>query len=114
MKTGQILALIGAIIMGVSIIYGLTIGDFSGEGSMILSLLWGKITLIDIYISFLIFTAWIIYREKNLRRSFIWFILMMVLGSFTSCLYLFLAFRKANGNWQNFWYGKRLSINKKQ
>lgn len=108
MKIGQILALIGTIIMGVAIIYGLTTGDFSGEGSIILSLIWGKITLIDLYIIFFIFTAWIIYREKNFKRSFLWFILMMVLGSFTSCLYLFLAFRQANGDWQKFWYGHRL------
>ncbi len=109
MKTGQILAFIGTMIMGFSIIYGLIVGDFSGEGSILLSLLWGKITLIDIYISFLIFAAWIIYRENNFLISLTWFLLMMVLGSFTSCLYLFLAFRQANGNWQKLWYGKRLS-----
>ena len=113
MKTGQILAFTGTMIMGFSIIYGLIVGDFAGEGSFLLSLLWGKITLIDIYISFLIFSAWIIYREKDLRHSLIWFILMMILGSFTSCLYLFLAFRQANGNWQKFWYGHRLDRNLK-
>lgn len=107
MKTGQVLALIGLFIMGFSIIFGLTTGDFSGEGSILLSLLWGKITIIDIYISFLIFTAWIIYRENSLIHSLFWFILMMVLGSFTSCLYLFLAFRRAKGNWQKFWFGNR-------
>lgn len=107
MKLGQILALIGLLIMGFSIIYGLTVGDFSGDGSILLSLLWGKITLIDIYIGFLIFTAWIIYRENNFTRSLFWFILMMVLGSFTSCLYLLLTFRQAKGNWQKFWYGHR-------
>lgn len=108
MKTGRILSLIGTIIMGLSIVYGLTMGDFTGEGSVLLSLLWGKITMIDIYISFLIFTAWIIYRENNPGRSIIWFILMMVLGSFTSCLYLYLNFRQSQGNWQKFWYGNRL------
>jgi len=114
MKIGQALSLIGAIIMGCSIIYGLTVGDFSSDGSILLSLLWGKITLIDIYISFFIFTAWIIYRENNFINSLIWFILMMVLGSFTSCLYLFLAFRQAKGNCQKFWYGKRLSTHQRK
>ena len=108
MKTGQTLALIGIIIMGFSIIYGFAMGDFTGEGSIILSIIWGKITLVDIYISFLVFTAWIIYREDNPGRSILWFILMMVLGSFTSCLYLYLNFRKSQGNWQKFWYGNRL------
>ncbi len=108
MKIGQALSLIGAIIMGFSIIYGLMVGDFAGEGSVIFSLLWGKVTLIDIYISFFIFTAWIIYRENNFLNSLIWFILMIVLGSFTSCLYLFLVFRQSEGDWQKFWYGNRL------
>jgi uncharacterized membrane protein YobD (UPF0266 family) len=111
MKIGQILSLAGATIMGFSIIYGLIVGDFAGEGSVIFSLLWGKVTLIDIYISFFIFTAWIIYRENNFLNSLIWFILMMVLGSFTSCLYLFLAFKNANSDWQKFWFGHRYKIN---
>jgi len=41
--------------MGFSILYGLIVGDFAGEGSVIFSLLWGKVTLIDIYISFFIY-----------------------------------------------------------
>jgi hypothetical protein len=94
--------------MGFSIIYGLIVGDFAGEGSVIFSLLWGKVTLIDIYISFFIFTAWIIYRENNFLNSLSWFILMMVLGSFTACLYLFLVFRQSEGDWKKFWYGNRL------
>jgi len=44
--------------MGFSIAYALTMGDFTGEGSALLSLLWGKITMINIYISFLIFVLW--------------------------------------------------------
>ena len=62
MKAGQAFSLIGTIIMGFSIIYGFVMGDFTGEGSIILSIIWGKITMVDIYISFLIFTLWIIYR----------------------------------------------------
>jgi len=69
MKIGQDLSLIGAIIMGFSIIYGLIVGNFAGEGGIIFSLLWGKVTLIDIYISFFIFTAWIIYREKDFLKK---------------------------------------------
>ncbi|HKK83407.1 MAG TPA: hypothetical protein VJ958_04175 [Atribacterota bacterium] len=34
MKIGQVLSFIGAIIMGFSIIYGLIVGDFAGEGSV--------------------------------------------------------------------------------
>jgi len=108
MKTGQILSFTGALIMAFSIIYGFVRGDFSGEGSILLSMIWGKISLIDVYIGFLIFSAWIIYRENHPGRSTIWFILMMIFGSFTACLYLFLNFRQSRGDWQKFWYGQRL------
>jgi len=111
LKIGKIMSLIGTMTMGFSIIYGFIMGDFADEGSVIISLLWGKVTLIDIYISFFIFTAWIIYRENNLVHSLVWFILMMVLGSFTACLYLFLVFHQSEGNWQKFWYGNRLLRN---
>ena len=108
MKTGQVLSLLGTVIMAISIIYGFVMGDFTEEGSILLSMIWGKITMIDIYIGFLIFSAWIIYRENHIGRSLIWFIFMMVLGSFTACLYLYLNFRNSRGNWKKFWYGHRL------
>ena len=107
MKTGKILSAIGAVGFGGLLVYGFITNTFMSEGSILLALLWGQISLIDVYIMFFIFAFWVIYREKSAWRSLIWFILIMVLGSFAACLYLFIAFQTSSGDWKRFWMGKR-------
>ncbi|MBN2260558.1 MAG: hypothetical protein JW702_08430 [Clostridiales bacterium] len=50
MKTAKILTLIATLVMGFLIPYGLITSSFTQEGALITSILWGKITLVDIYI----------------------------------------------------------------
>ena len=99
--------LLGAIIMGISIVYGFVFGDFGGDGMELLGLLWGRITLIDIYLAFLTFAAWMFFREGFNLKSFIIFLFILVLESFTICLYTFIAMHRAKGDWQIFWSGSR-------
>lgn len=106
MKAFKYIALLGFIVMAVSIIYGFMYSDFSGDGSQILALTWGKVTLIDIYIMFLIFSGWIYHREQYFLKFLGWFLLMLVFGAATACFYLYIAFDKSNGNWNQFWNGK--------
>jgi hypothetical protein len=102
------LALIGFLIMLFSISSAFIVGDFFGEGSVILSLAWGKVSLIDVYIGFFIFSGWIIYRERSVGRSLIWVIFMMVFGNMTACLYILIALRQSGGDWTRFWLGDRV------
>jgi len=103
MKIAKMFALLGFIVMTISITMGFINGDFTREGSIILSLIWGKITLIDIYIMFLIFAGWIYYREDKLSVFSIWFIFLLIFGAATASLYIYLALKKSNGNWKRFW-----------
>ena len=89
------------------LIYGFTVGDFSGEGSQLLAMPWGIVSLVDLYVGFTLFSAWIVYRERS-AISIMWVILMMVLGFFTASLYVFIALQKSNGNWGRFFLGNRL------
>jgi hypothetical protein len=107
MKLANILALLGFLVMFATLTYGFVVGDFAAEGSLLLSLAWGKVTLIDVYMGFLLFSGWIIYREKSVIRSIIWVALMMVFGNLTACLYTLLALRESRGRWQRFWLGQR-------
>jgi uncharacterized membrane protein YobD (UPF0266 family) len=107
MRIGKVLSLIGAIGFGALLVYGLATNTFFTEGSILSGLLWGQISLIDVYIMFIIFSFWIVYREKSVWKSIIWVILMMILGSFTACLYIFIAFMTARGDWKKFWLGNR-------
>ena len=103
----KIIALLGLLAMTGVLIYGFTVGDFGKEGGMLLSMPWGIVSLVDLYVGFALFSGWIVYREKSLVRSVIWVILMMSLGSFAASLYALIALLTSHGDWERFWLGNR-------
>lgn len=107
MKIAKLLALLGLLAMTGVLIYGFTVGDFTGEGGQLLSMPWGIVSLVDLYVGFALFSGWIVYRERSLARSIIWVVLMMVLGFWTASLYTFIALQASGGDWQRFWMGHR-------
>ena len=107
MKIAKIISLAGPLAMTVVLIYGFTYGDFLAEGAVLLSMPWGIVSMVDLYVGFALFSCWIVFREKALLPSVIWVILMMVLGFWAGSLYTFLALQKSGGDWHRFWYGKR-------
>ncbi len=106
MKLAKLLSLLGVLAMAVVIANGLTRGDFSAEGSQLLSMPWGIVSLVDLYTGFTLFSMWILYREKSLPVAILWVIAMMTLGFFAGALYAFLALQASKGDWRKFWLGK--------
>lgn len=90
-----------------AIVFGVVYRDFTGEGNLMLSVYWGQFTMVDIYVAFIVVYLWIIYRERSLWRSILWFILVMTGGSMTICLYVFLAVRGCGQSWDRLWKGRR-------
>lgn len=107
MKIAKVLSLLGMLAMTGVLIYGFTVGDFAGEGSRLLAMPWGIVSLVDLYVGFTLFSAWIVFRERSWPRSIVWVVLMMVLGFFTASLYTFLALQSSGGDWHKFWFGRR-------
>ena len=107
MKLAKLIALLGLIAMSSMLVYGFAAGDFSGEGSILLGMPWGIISLVDLYVGFILFSGWIVYRERSPVRSLIWVVLMMVLGFWTGSLYTLIALQTSNGDWKRFWLGQR-------
>lgn len=107
MKLAKAFALLGLLAMTAVLIYGFTAGDFLAEGSQLLDMPWGIVSLVDLYVGFTLFSGWIIYRENAILPSLIWVILMMVLGFWAGALYTFIALQRSGGDWQRFWLGKR-------
>ena len=107
MKIAKVVSLLGLLVMSAVLIYGFTAGNFREDGAALLSNPWGVVSLVDLYVGFILFSGWIIYREKSAFRSIIWVILMMVLGFFTGSLYTFIALQTSEGDWRQFWMGKR-------
>lgn len=107
MKIAKLISLAGLLAMTGILVYGFTVGDFFAEGAKLLSMPWGIVSLVDLYVGFTLFSGWIVYREKALLPSVIWVILMMVMGFWAGALYTFLALQKSGGDWNKFWHGKR-------
>jgi hypothetical protein len=107
MRVAKAVALLGLAAMTAVLIYAFSTGNFSQEGSVLLSMPWGIVSLVDLYVGFILFSGWIFYREKSFVRSVIWVALMMVLGFFTASLYTFVALHTSEGDWRQFWMGRR-------
>ena len=108
MKWAKLLALLGLLAMTGVLIYGFAVGNFAEEGKQLLSMPWGIVSLVDLYVGFALFSGWIVYRERSAVRSVVWVVLMMVLGFWTASLYTLLALQGSGGDWRRFWLGRRI------
>jgi hypothetical protein len=106
MNLAKIIAFLGVLAMTAALIYGFTIGDFSGEGSKLLSMPWGIVSLVDLYTGFILFSGWIVYRERSPLVAIVWTIAIMVLGFFAGSLYALINLYTSQGDWRKFWLGK--------
>jgi hypothetical protein len=107
MTIAKLIALLGLLAMTAILIYGFTAGEFFGEGKQLLSMPWGIVSLVDLYVGFVLFSGWIVYREGLTLRSVVWVVLMMGLGFWAASLYTLFALQTSAGNWQRFWAGRR-------
>lgn len=107
MKIAKLIAALGVLAMTAVLLYGFTAGDFGKDGAALLQNPWGVVSMVDLYTGFVLFSAWIVYRERSVVRSAIWVSLMMVLGFFTGSLYALLALIASKGDWKLFWMGRR-------
>jgi len=103
----KIIAWVGVLAMTAVLLYGFTVGNFSQDGAAILANPWGIVSLVDLYVGFALFSAWIVYREKSLPVVILWVVLMMVLGFFTGALYTLIALYRCKDDWQRFFMGVR-------
>jgi len=106
MKLAKLISFLGVLAMTAVLIYGFTVGDFLGEGSQLMSMPWGIVSLVDLYTGFILFSGWIIYREKSLVVALLWTVAMMTLGFFAGSLYALINLYTSRGDWKKFWLGK--------
>jgi len=106
MKIAKIVAALGLVAMTVALLYGFSAGDFFAEGGQLVGMPWGVVSLVDLYVGFILFSAWIIYRESSRLRMVVWIALLMTMGFWAGSLYAFLALQASQGDWSRFWMGK--------
>jgi hypothetical protein len=99
-------SILGILAMTIALVNGFTHGDFFGEGSRLLAMPWGIVSLVDLYTGFILFSGWIIYREKSLPVAILWTIAMLTLGFLAGALYTLIALQTSGNDWHKFWLGK--------
>jgi len=88
MRNVRIVAWFSTLAMSFMIIFSLMTGDFFEQGSILMSLVWGQMSLVDLYIAFLLVHIWIFYKETKILPKIIWAILLIVTGSLATALYI--------------------------
>jgi len=107
MKKAKFLAVTGTTIMFLTLMYGFIYGNFIKEGNTLISIAWGKVSLIDVYMGFFLFSGWVLFREHKRLTAVIWVVLFMLLGNFATCLYATIALFTSKNDWTIFWLGQR-------
>jgi hypothetical protein len=107
MQLAKIISILGALAMAAAIIYGFTTGNFGAEGAQLLQMPWGIVTLVDVYVGFILFAMWVVYREASLLAKVAWVVALMVLGNLIAALYVLLALNASRGDWRKFFMGQR-------
>jgi len=88
MRNVRIVAWFSTLAMLFMIIFSLMTGDFFEQGSILMGLVWGQMSLVDLYIAFLLVYIWIYYKETKILPKIIWAILLIVTGSLATALYI--------------------------
>jgi hypothetical protein len=94
--------------MVLTLIYGFWFGDFFQEGNILLGIAWGIVSLIDVYVGFLIMVFWVIYRENTLMAKILWSIGFLILGNVLVLLYIIKNVFESNGDMKIFFGGNKL------
>jgi hypothetical protein len=87
----RLLAGLGTLVMAVAIVVGFATASFTEDGAAIVDLVWGRVTLIDIYLAFLFGWLWIAWRERSPARAAAWAVATVVTGSLALFGYLLVA-----------------------
>jgi len=88
------------------LVYAFVEGDFVRDGRQLLAMPWGIVSLVDLYVGFVLFAAWILYRDGITLASVLWILAVMTLGSLAICVYVLVVIRTSKGNWHIFFMGR--------
>jgi len=105
----KLLSISGFLILSVSIVYAFAVGDFSDEVTILTSMPWGVVSLLDLYVGLIIFSCWVLWRESSVKTALPWVVLILVLGNVLSCLYLCKALLDAEGCLTRFFLGSKVT-----
>ncbi len=107
MKQAKIIAWLGVIAMTAGLTNGFINGDFFKDGAELLSNPWGVMSMVDLYVGFVLFSMWIVFREKNIFVIVFLIAITMIFGFLITSLYILYNLYKSKGDWLEFFLGYR-------
>ena len=75
--------------------------------SIIPTLPWGIVSLVDLYSGFILIAIWMIYREKT-YISVIWVFFLMTLGNLTTAFYVIYCVNNSKNDMKKFFLGENI------
>jgi hypothetical protein len=87
----RIAAAVGLAAMLAVIVWASVTASFGEDGSTLLELAWGRVTLVDLYLSLLLGWAWIAWREGSVARALLWLVAIVTTGSVALLGYVVIA-----------------------
>ena len=110
MKTAIFIAIIGVISMTLALLNGFLNGDFSSDGALLMANPWGIVSLVDLYVGFVLFSLWIAFRETHLAAKVLWITGMMVFGFLTGSLYVLIILIRSKGDLKYVFFGHNTTL----
>lgn len=83
-RTVQVARWAAAAVVGgmlAAILGALEVGDLATEGPELIASAWGRVTLIDLYLTFGLVWGWIAWRERSPVRAAVWLVATVTLGA---------------------------------
>ena len=96
-----------AAVMTGALAWGVAVGDLPIEAGALVSMPWGVVSLVEVYVGMSLFACWVFRREASPLRAGGWMLAAVVAGNVVSCVYVLLALKAADGDAQRFWMGSR-------
>jgi hypothetical protein len=109
MTGARAVAGVGFVVMTIALAWGFTTGHFWEEGSVLMGMPWGVISVIDVYTGASLFSGWIAYRERSAWKTAAWVVLIFVMGNWATTLYALIAAGSSGGDARRFWMGRGAS-----
>lgn len=80
---------LGLLLTGL-IFWAIAAGDFSAAGDFLLGKPWGIVSMVDLYLGFLLSAVVIFYVEADKKIALIWLLPIFVLGNIVTALWFVL------------------------
>lgn len=83
----RLVSVIGTFALGGAILFALVTADFGEEGSVLLDMAWGWVSVLDVYTGAALVAMWIWWRD-GVAAGVLWLVLLFVLGHLATALYV--------------------------